>query len=1302
MISKKSNLFSPSSIVKSISLSLFWVVFASLSWNMGSECLNVLQWNCRSLNTNLEQLTQHLVDSEICYDVLALQSIGGISFELPQIPGFHHPPYFTIFDNKVRTATYVKKDTQSSYSFVKDLKNGHALTVELENEDPITIINVYYPEGIREEKNLEWILNTDKRRLMILGDFNSHSPLWNPDRSHAENGGEHIENLMDKVDLCILNDGTITRIPDVNHHRPSAIDLSFCSSNLFLDCEWEVLDDPLGSDHLPISIRYSKSPEIIVNVNRKKYIYDKANWTLFRSILESAEYHENFTNVDTWYGKFQEIVISAANRSIPVSRHHNSKPLKKVNLWWNEECAEQRSVYRKLVKKYKRYKTTENLENMKKQKIQYNRILAQAKLRYWSTYVEENVQTYRDSHVLYKKLREVKGRYDPPAQPLELNGVKTSDPKEKAEILVKTFSFVSQNKSLNDENLNYRLSQESKMIPPQFNNSAGDSPFSDIELNKALFGIRKIKKATGSDPISYSMIKKFPGKTKAVLLNFFNHLWNTGTLPSAWKEAQVSAIPKQGKPKKDPKSYRPISLTPHISKVYERLVKNRFEYFLEKNRLLPTCQSGFRRGRSCIENLVKLSSHVKRAMMRRRPVLATFYDIKRAYDTVWHQKLLLKLSKLGISRNMYRFFEVFLKNRVIRVAVGSELSGAQNLDMGIPQGSIIAPLAFSVMLGDIHKLKLKNASLSMYADDLAMWATSRYRRTNTNSFLRNELINFQNNVNVIVEYMEQNGFALAPDKTVFMVFTTGRIDKDISISIYNSKILPSNEVKYLGVVLDKTFSFQSHINHLIKKTRKNLYLIKVMKREIGSNNIKMVRTLLNSLVRSRLTYGQEIFYSAPTSYLEKLQSTETAIIKTLLNIPKTANPILVYREVGMKPLSFIRKLQTTKATFRLGGTENDIEEELSLDFNDKHSAIAQSNYTKRPRIYRKSISISGYVQDLVHEAGVGDCSLNVIPQCRFHCPPWDETEYDITPTLGDLNKTDHLNLLTITAREHLDKLKDYVLIFTDGSILKEGNTGCAFVVPEFGVCKKFKMIPGISIFSAEMFAVEKAIEFAKKRVRHDKVCIVSDSKSVLQALQNQSYNRFDSVSTILTYIQSMQNRGKTVKLQWVPSHVGLRGNDLADRAAKEAACDPNLQINDIGFSLSEITAKLTKASDDRWQKEFSKIANALAWCNPEITKVPPFIAPAKYSEVFMRLRCNSTRYDIYQALCSCSNAYLTVNHIFNCCFISAQLILTKTFCSREEVSFSYRGIMSYHDRLGWEPAKIFVWEIVNSDIGHLL
>ena len=137
-------------------------------------------------------------------------------------------------------------------------------------------------------------------------------------------------------------------------------------------------------------------------------------------------------------------------------------------------------------------------------------------------------------------------------------------------------------------------------------------------------------------------------------------------------------------------------------------------------------------------------------------------------------------------------------------------------------------------------------------------------------------------------------------------------------------IPPSKEVKYLGVMLDRTFSSKFHIEHLVQKTRKNLYLIKILKKENGITNLALLRTLFISLVRSRLTYGQGIFHSAPSAYLERLQSAETAIIKNILNISKTAHPLLVYREMGIKPLDFARKLQTTKSTFRLGESENDI------------------------------------------------------------------------------------------------------------------------------------------------------------------------------------------------------------------------------------------------------------------------------------------------------------------------------------------------------------------------------------------
>ena len=646
--------------------------------------LNIFQWNCRSLNTNQDQFLQHINESN--YDILALQSVGSRSYSVPQIPGYHYPPYITMFDSKIRTVTYVKLGMISTMTYIKDLKYGHAVTVETKDKETVTVVNVYYPEGVQRAEYLDWMSNIEVSKYIICGDFNSHSPLWSSTRAQSDSGGSHIEAMLENVDMCILNDGTITRIPDISQHNPSAIDLTFCSSNVFMDMDWSVEDDPLGSDHLPVHITYDYSPKTISNHTHQNYIYDKANWVMFRSILERADYPDNFDAPDSWYSRFQSIVVSAANRSIPKSNNkdQNGNDKKRLNEWWNDKCQEQRSLYRRLVKNYKRSKNLDNFEEMKKQKIIYNKTLAEAKLAFWSKYLNENVQSYRDANCLYKKLRHIKGRFHPPEHPLEVNGMKTTDPKEKADILAETFSSVSQNSSLSTDQLNFRLLKETNFSKPNFKESKENTDFSEIELNRAIFGIKRVKKSTGADPISYAMIKKFPHKTKIVLLRYFNELWKSGSLPSVWKEAQVSAIPKPNKPKKDPKSYRPIALTPHISKLYERLVKNRLEYFLENNNLLPKCQSGFRRGRSCTENLVKLTSHVKRAMMRRRPVLSTFYDIKRAYDTVWHKKLLDKLYNLGVSKNIYQFVDSFLHGRIIRVSVGSEISRPHILDMGIP------------------------------------------------------------------------------------------------------------------------------------------------------------------------------------------------------------------------------------------------------------------------------------------------------------------------------------------------------------------------------------------------------------------------------------------------------------------------------------------------------------------------------------------------------------------------------------------------------------------------------------------
>jgi hypothetical protein len=114
------------------------------------------------------------------------------------------------------------------------------------------------------------------------------------------------------------------------------------------------------------------------------------------------------------------------------------------------------------------------------------------------------------------------------------------------------------------------------------------------------------------------MIQKFPMKTLQELLELFNRCWTSGTVPQSWKQATVSAVPKQGKPPSDPRSYRPISLTPHLSKIYERMVKARMEFHLEKHKIIPASQAGFKRGRGCVDHIVKITAHAKRSLAKNR------------------------------------------------------------------------------------------------------------------------------------------------------------------------------------------------------------------------------------------------------------------------------------------------------------------------------------------------------------------------------------------------------------------------------------------------------------------------------------------------------------------------------------------------------------------------------------------------------------------------------------------------------------------------------------------------------------
>ena len=121
-----------------------------------------------------------------------------------------------------------------------------------------------------------------------------------------------------------------------------------------------------------------------------------------------------------------------------------------------------------------------------------------------------------------------------------------------------------------------------------------------------------------------------------------------------------------------------------------------------------------------MEHVVKLSEHVKKALTGGHTTVATFFDIKRAFDTVWHAKLLDKMQALGITGRLHKFVQTFLDSRRMAVKVGDSKSKSHTLDMGVPRGSVVAPTLFCIMLHDIQMIGRPGFSISLYADDLTI------------------------------------------------------------------------------------------------------------------------------------------------------------------------------------------------------------------------------------------------------------------------------------------------------------------------------------------------------------------------------------------------------------------------------------------------------------------------------------------------------------------------------------------------------------------------------------------------------
>ena len=259
--------------------------------------------------------------------------------------------------------------------------------------------------------------------------------------------------------------------------------------------------------------------------------------------------------------------------------------------------------------------------------------------------------------------------------------------------------------------------------------------FVDTDILKIIRNLNP-NKAHGHDKLSIRMLKICDNSICRPLELIFNDCLANGIVPSVWKKGNIVPVHKKND-KQRLNNYRPISLLPIRSKIFERIIFNEIFRFIIKNDLISQHQSGFKPGDPCINQLLSITHEIYQLFDQGFDVRSVFLDICKAFDKVWHDGIIFKMKQNGISGNVLNLLSNFLRNRNQRVVLNGQTSSWADVNAGVPQGSILGLLLFLIYVNDLAVGLSSNAKL--FADNTSLFSVVHDANT-TAKKLNNDLV----------------------------------------------------------------------------------------------------------------------------------------------------------------------------------------------------------------------------------------------------------------------------------------------------------------------------------------------------------------------------------------------------------------------------------------------------------------------------------------------------------------------------------------------------------------------------------
>jgi len=852
---------------------------------------------------------------------------------------------------------------------------------------------------------------------------------------------------------------------------------------------------------------------------------------------------------------------------------------------------------------------------------------------------------------------------------LVVNDITIESNEEKAEAFARTFSNISSNDNYSrnfkarkdDIETNHKYLFEN--TPDCSNNpklTDLNESFALHELRRALRDVKK-HSAPGADRISYEILQKLPKCSIKAVLKLYNQIWTKDDFPVSWRDSIVLPVLKTGKDPKLTTSYRPISLTPTLCKLMEKMVTTRLTYHVEKNNILNNIQCGFRKGRSTIDHIIRLQDTINKYNNNKGYTVGVFIDFQSAFDMMWRSGLLIKLKNLGITGNIHSFVKNFLTQRTIQVKVGSALSQKYFLDNGTAQGSIISPLLFLIMINDLPN-SLHDVESSLFADDSCIFKSGKNLAHITKSV--------QDNLQIISAWCDEWGFKISLDKTVAVVFSY-RTVTNINLTINSIAVKVDNKAKFLGLIFDCKLTWNHHIKYLEEKCKKRLQLMRAVAGSTWGANKKALLTIYRSLIRSIIDYGSIAYNSASDSTKNRLDVIQYKALRIACGAFCSTAASALQVETGELPLALRRSQQEIKYSVKVKSTPGHPAKPVT-EFH--WTTLSKKFKPSNVPIYSKTLE---YFSDSSSEI----IRSPVLPEM----PPWHLKDCSVDTSLTNCgSKHENPELLKNLALEKIESYNNSTHIYTDASKTTENKTAAAFCVPELNIEHSTRLTDKITIFAAELTAIKLALLWATNYTLDKDISIFSDSLSSLQAIAS---GKSSCRPNLLLEVKALVSKySKNVTFVWLPSHIGIKGNELADKLANLSTINQCIEV-DIGLELSEAYNLVDRYIIGKWQQMWEADPTGSHYRSIEktvSTKVKHFHSSRHKDVVITRLRLGKCCLNAYlyqigkhpDGLCDSCKKPETVIHFLTECFHNPTCLAVLAACNKLKITPTIDTVLS--------------------------